>query len=248
MWDIILGRLNKTRLTLQSSSIDINNAVSLLSSLMEFVDSLRFKFDEFEAVGKRLSGNYRYKKDTTRRQRRKQQVNDGHGEEVELSGKDEFRCHVFIPVLDMLKSEFTKRTAAYSDVCCKFGFLSKIGTMDSQWLRNHCSRLLECYPDDLESNWCDEVVQFASYAGTHLPHFTHVSKNNNFSSELNLYLMLVRHGLRDVFLNLDVLLRIYLCLMVMNCTGECSFSKLKLIKDEVRATMKQGLLDMLSLM
>ena len=31
-------------------------------------------------------------------------------------------------------------------------------------------------------------------------------------------------------------------------TGERSFTKLKLIKDEVRATVKQGRLDMLSLM
>ena len=57
-----------------------------------------------------------YKKDTTRRRRRKQQMNDGPGEEVELSGKDEFRCVVFTPVLDMLKSELAKRTAAYSDI------------------------------------------------------------------------------------------------------------------------------------
>ena len=82
------------------------------------------------------------------------------GEEVELSGKDEFRCDVFIPLLDMLKSELTKRTAAYSEVCGKFGFLSKLGTMDSQSLRNHCSRSLECYPDELESSLCDEIVKF----------------------------------------------------------------------------------------
>ena len=57
MWRIILGRFNKTSLTLQRSSVDMNNAVSLLSSLVEFVDSLRFKFDEFETVGKHLSAN-----------------------------------------------------------------------------------------------------------------------------------------------------------------------------------------------
>ena len=97
------------------------------------------------------------------------------------------------------------------------------------------------------SSFCEEIFEFTLCAGTNLAHFIDVSKNKNSSSELNMYLMAVQHGLKDVFVNVKVLLRIYPCLMVTNCTGERSFSKRKIIKDEIRVTMKQGRLVVLSL-
>ena len=47
---------------------------------------------------------------------------------------------------------------------------------------------------------------------------------------------------------MEIVLKIYLTLMVTNCSGERSFSKLKRIKNEIRATMKQARLNYLSLM
>ena len=48
--------------------------------------------------------------------------------------------------------------------------------------------------------------------------------------------------------NVEVALRIYLVMMVSNCSGERSFSKLNLIKDRLRSSMKQERLVHLSLM
>ena len=47
-----------------------------------------------------------------------------------------------------------------------------------------------------------------------------------FSIKLLMSRMLSQHGLCESFPNLNITLRIYLCLMVSNCTGERSFSKL----------------------
>ncbi len=42
--------------------------------------------------------------------------------------------------------------------------------------------------------------------------------------------------------------RIFLSMMITNCSGERSFSKLNLIKEELRSTMSQKRLNSLSLM
>ena len=48
--------------------------------------------------------------------------------------------------------------------------------------------------------------------------------------------------------NVEILLRVYLCMMVTNCTGERSFSKLRRINNAQRSTNGQGRLNMLLLM
>ena len=45
---------------------------------------------------------------------------------------------------------------------------------------------------------------------------------------------------------MDVLLRIYLVLMISNCSGERSFSKLKLIKNRLRTSIGQEKLNQLT--
>ena len=54
--------------------------------------------------------------------------------------------------------------------------------------------------------------------------------------------------MQSCFTNVEILLRMYLCLMVTNCTGERSFSKLRRIKNAQRTTIGQGRLNMLTLM
>ena len=50
-----------------------------------------------------------------------------------------------------------------------------------------------------------------------------------------------------VFQNIETALKIYLSMMCSNCSGERSFSKLNLIKNHLRSTMKDDGLNALSI-
>jgi hypothetical protein len=55
LWHKILQRFHTTSQALQSSDQDLNTAVALYESLIEFVHLLRTRFEGFEAEGKKLS-------------------------------------------------------------------------------------------------------------------------------------------------------------------------------------------------
>ena len=59
------------------------------------------------------------------------------------------------------------------------------------------------------------------------------------SLELRMYRLLLENNLETAFPNILITLRIYLSLMISNCSGERSFSKLKLIKNQLRSCMTQ---------
>ena len=76
--------------------------------------------------------------------------------------------------------------------------------------------------------------------------FKHISKDEHSFAEF--YSTLKRDHLESTFFNSEISLRIFLSMMISNCTGEQSFSKLKLIKNELRSTMLQERLNCLSIM
>ena len=92
------------------------------------------------------------------------------------------------------------------------------------------------------------MIHFASYAAGNINDFRNRNENQACSTELIIYRMLMQHELKEVFPNVEIAYRLYLCLMVSNCTGERNFSKLKLIKNETREKMKEQRLNMLSFM
>jgi hAT family C-terminal dimerisation region len=67
-------------------------------------------------------------------------------------------------------------------------------------------------------------------------------------SMATIYSRLKKDKLQATFPNIEIALRIFLSMMVTNCTAERSFSKLKLIKNDLRSRMNQERLNCLSLM
>jgi len=63
-----------------------------------------------------------------------------------------------------------------------------------------------------------------------------------------LYQIIKHEKIRVVFPNVETILRLFLCLMVTNCSSERSFSKLKRIKSVFRSKMSQERLSDLSVL
>ena len=63
-----------------------------------------------------------------------------------------------------------------------------------------------------------------------------------------MFQLLHLHGAADTFPNVEIVLRMFLCMFVTNCTGERSFSKLNIIKSYLRNTMGQERLSALTLL
>lgn len=68
----------------------------------------------------------------------------------------------------------------------------------------------------------------------------------NRISPLQIYKLLLKHFLTEVFSNLT--LRLCVCFPVFNCTTERSFSCLKLMKNYSRSTMDTEILNSLAIM
>ena len=63
-----------------------------------------------------------------------------------------------------------------------------------------------------------------------------------------LYKVILDKCIKGAFPNVEIALRRYLVLMITNCSGERSFSKLKIIKIRLRTTMTQESLNCLTVM
>ena len=81
----------------------------------------------------------------------------------------------------------------------------------------------------------------------------HMYLNNKISAEKtvshsDMYDIIIKDKIKSVFPNLEIILRIFLTLVITNCSTERSFSQLKFIKNPKRSTMNQERLDSLALL
>lgn len=250
-WNDILGQVSKTSETLQNPRLDINTAASLLSSLKSLIESKRDSYEEYE---ERASGLAKGEVDSEKyEEKRKRKTNvrlatldSAQAPEVELTPSSMFRTGSFIPVIDELERELHKRLQAYQQVDERFGFLSKLHELSLEEVQVASKKLVDLYHNDLEDDLGNELVQFKIFSDQYRDEY---EKNKKvLSKERWLYKMLLDNNLKDCLPNVEVTLRLYLSLMVTNCSAERSFSKLKLIKNRLRTTMTEDRLNFLSLL
>ena len=68
------------------------------------------------------------------------------------------------------------------------------------------------------------------------------------NEEVQMYKLIKENGLESAYPNVNIVLRIYLSLMVTNCSGERSFSKSKCVKNQQRTSLGQDKLNYLTLL
>jgi hypothetical protein len=94
------------------------------------------------------------------------------------------------------------------------------------------------YSGDLKSDeFADEMVQFVEFA-----------KSRGCHTPSSLATLLHSEDLQTTFPNVEIAVRMYMSIMVSNCSGERSFSKMALIKNKLRSTMSDRRLSALELL
>ena len=115
-------------------------------------------------------------------------------------------------------------------------------------IESSADNLVIVYKDDLEQCFGNELVQFVAFSNEFLK-----DADDNIGKEHFLYKRIIDKRVKCSFPNVEIALRStdvgpYLILMVTNCSGERSFSKLKYIKNRLRTTMTNERVTHLSLM
>ena len=88
-----------------------------------------------------------------------------------------------------------------------------------------------------------EFQQFLTF-----PSFSNIEKKDDESQAVWMYTIIIDSNMIECFPNVETGLRLYLSLMISNCSGERSFSLLKRVKNFLRSTMSQDHLTALSLL
>ena len=100
--------------------------------------------------------------------------------------------------------------------------------------------LLQYYPDDLEELLPEEMISFFALIKQH--HF------NNVCKKIQMFRFIDENEFMHAFPNVSVVFRLYLCLMISNCSGKRSFSVLKRAENQLRSSMGQKRSNFLALL
>ena len=243
IWSI-LQKFNATNKSLQNVNIDLETVVKLYNSLKNYLLNLRTteNFLNFEKSGIEKSGCEEYNLRSNRK--RKRHFHEGAEAETVFDARNSMKIKVYFAILDNLINALEKRAASYKYHSETFGFLNKLqlySEFGNDQLRVCAKNLVEIYNCDLEDEFTEEIIQFRYFI-----------QNEEFSSNIPLsvsYLKLIRENkIQATFPNVEVAIRIYLCLALTNSSGERLFSALKRVKNAFRSTLGQEKLNNLSIL
>ena len=140
--------------------------------------------------------------------------------------------------IDKIIVSLKERATSYQSVYTIFKVIVDSCNKTTDGLRYNAQVLARNYSDDLSMDtFPGEIVQFVAFA-----------KGRDCTTPADQAKLLCEGDLTDTFPNVHVALRMYLCMMVTCCSGERSFSKLALIRNDLRSTMRHDRLSALCLL
>ncbi|CAG5021481.1 unnamed protein product [Parnassius apollo] len=223
VWHEILTRINDTSKNLQKENMDLYIACSLLNSLELYLLDIRDKFDEFLEKAKSFTDICESESTSEPRNRRrsvKLTRFEGESEHTQFTGDEKLKIEIFYPIIDSLCSNLKTRKTAYETVNDNFKFFTALPNMTYEGIKECCEKLARKYDQDISAeNLISECL-----------HYKHYLRDTRKNEELfipDLYLQLKKEFLTSTFPNIEISLRIFLTLMITNCAGERSFSRLK---------------------
>ena len=116
----------------------------------------------------------------------------------------------------------------------------ELNTTSNCKIEPSAKKLLQYYPDDLEESLPEEMIHFSTLIKQH--HF------NSECKEIQTFRFININEFIHAFPNVSIVFRLYLSLMISNCSDERSFSVLKSLKNQLRSSMGQKRLNSLALL
>lgn len=253
-WYEILNSINATSKLLQNEKLDIIESTKALKAIDDYFVKIRTDehFSEILVDAAELAAELEieavFTNDIRARPRKKtRQFLYESVDEPILDPKEKFKIEFFFVVLDTIHEAFQERfdlLKAHSDY---FSFLydfTILRNINREEITKHCMDL-HLYLTDGDKHDInglelrDEILALIAL----------ISPDNaeNFSCPKQTLKYLKIHGLIGNFPNIYISIRILLTLPVSVATGERSFSKLKIIENYLRSSMKQERLSGLSL-
>ncbi|CAB4013453.1 zinc finger MYM-type 1-like [Paramuricea clavata] len=259
----VLKRFNSNSQLLQSADQDINSAAAIYESLEEYVKNMRPKFEQLEAEGKLLSGCEHYEDEMKRNRQRNRSYDEPGSAPEELPDNKPTRsanqlCKIYPGDLEPSLSDELLQFSAFLKTELAERYLDSSSSVEAPVLSE-----IPSSPAPSEDSSAppspvtttpsdDEDMSFNDDNELHEHDQTMEFENNDAmkleSPEVRMYKLILENKLETVFSNIEVALRIYLSLMISNCSGETSFSILRYIKNSYRSTMGQRRLNDLILL
>ena len=154
-----------------------------------------------------------------RRRKRTRRCDEGQAADIILQGIDKIRIETFIVIINHLVSSLRRRIDAYRDAREVFKVVTDFNDIDADQMREYSLAMANTYSGDLQAGeFADDIVQFVDFAKSR-------------DAEHLLRWPLHTEDLKSTFPNVEIAIRMYMSVMVSNCSGEQSFSKMALIKN-----------------
>ena len=154
---------------------------------------------------------------------------------------ERFKIEVYFTVLDTLLTQLDER---FADFCST---VSRFHCLEPSQLSENCEdsfrKLCEVYRDDV--NVEEAVLEYATFKNVYASILQLLPDNLKLGEVLP---FLIDKQMAPGLPNLSILYKIFLTLPVTSATAERSFSRLKLIKNYLRSTMKTERLSGLALL
>ena len=202
----------------------------------------------------------------------------GSAPELSQTPANKFHIDTFLVIINRIDAELPKRLGAYTGIAAKFGFLRKLKDLSVEVVESakilqgeyptdpeaSLSDELVQFSSFLCTDFAMKSLDVTPASATSSQAIKDTSSDksddkndlkddndvtlNVDSLEYRMYRLLLENNLETAFPNILITLRIYLSLMISNCSGQRSFSKLKLIKNQLRSCMTQKRLNSLTLL
>jgi hypothetical protein len=159
-WNVILEKLNKVSVQIQSSSVDTVTISDLYGSLLKLVIAERENFAYFEESAIKMSELKRYQGDIKRQPKRRKFAHETSNNEIETISRDSFRVNIFLVILDRLRAELERRHNAYQNFKEKFSFLIRVRELSTPKVTEKVQSFVQNYPNMKRTIWFRNVYIF----------------------------------------------------------------------------------------